>query len=128
MEHSLHYLIMANQSLLHKKLLAGLKGTGLTIGQPKVLEYLSYHDGASQIRIARACHIEAATLTSLLNRMEDKELIQRRSLNGDRRTYYIFLTPQGHEMAQLQGIPPEEQAHLLDLLTRISEHLMEENG
>lgn len=141
MEHGLHYLIMANQSLLHKKLLAGLKGTGLTIGQPKVLEYLSYHDGASQIRIARACHIEAATLTSLLNRMEDKGLIQRRSLNGDRRTYYIFLTPQGHEMAQLvreqflqleaqalQGIPPEEQAHLLDLLTRISEHLMEENG
>ena len=73
--------------------------------------------------------------------MEDKGLIQRRSLNGDRRTYYIFLTPQGHEMAQLvreqflqleaqalQGIPPEEQAHLLDLLTRISEHLIEENG
>ena len=139
MEHSLHYLIMANQSLLHKKLLAGLKGTGLTIGQPKVLEYLSYHDGASQIRIARACHIEAATLTSLLNRMEDKGLIQRRSLNGDRRTYYIFLTPQGQEMAakvqqmfaQLEqkafdGLEDKEQAELQWLLDRVYENLRKE--
>ena len=41
--------------------LANLRNTGLTIGQPKVLEYLAGHDGASQIEIARACHIEAAT-------------------------------------------------------------------
>ena len=41
--------------------LANLRDTGLTIGQPKVLEYLAGHDGVSQIEIARACHIEAAT-------------------------------------------------------------------
>ncbi len=41
--------------------LANLRDTGLTIGQPKVLEYLAGHDGVSQIEIARASHIEAAT-------------------------------------------------------------------
>ena len=79
MEESFHYLLMASQSVLHKRLLANLRDTGLTIGQPKVLEYLAGHDGASQIEIARACHIEAATLTSVLNRMEEKTLIERRT-------------------------------------------------
>ena len=99
MEESFHYLLMASQSVLHKRLLANLRDTGLTIGQPKVLEYLAGHDGASQIEIARACHIEAATLTSVLNRMEEKALIERRTLHGNRRTFYIFLTPQGAELA-----------------------------
>ena len=38
---------------MHKKLPAYLKDTGLTIGQPKVLEYLSEHDGSNQTEIAR---------------------------------------------------------------------------
>ena len=40
MEDSLHYLIMANQMLVQRGLLERLKNTGLTIGQPKVLDYL----------------------------------------------------------------------------------------
>ena len=48
MEDSLHYLIMANQMLVQRGLLERLKNTGLTIGQPKVLDYLKDHDGSSQ--------------------------------------------------------------------------------
>lgn len=99
MEETFHYLLMANQALVHKRLLASLKETGLTIGQPKVLEYLSEHDGANQTEIARGCHIEAASLTSVLNRMEEANLVERRTLRGNRRTYYIFLTPQGQALA-----------------------------
>ena len=43
MDDSLHYLIMANQMLVQKALLYKLKDTGLTIGQPKILDYLSRH-------------------------------------------------------------------------------------
>ena len=53
MEGTFHYMLMANQALVHKKLLAYLKDTGPTIGQPKVLEYLSEHDGSNQTEIAR---------------------------------------------------------------------------
>lgn len=55
MEDSLHYLIMANQMLVQRGLLERLKNTGLTIGQPKVLDYLKDHDGSSQKEIARNC-------------------------------------------------------------------------
>ena len=59
MEDSLHYLIMANQMLVQRGLLERLKNTGLTIGQPKVLDYLKDHDGSSQKEIARNCFLEA---------------------------------------------------------------------
>ncbi len=39
----MHYLIMANQMLVQKALLEQLKDTGLTIGQPKILDYLKDH-------------------------------------------------------------------------------------
>ena len=52
MEDSLHYLIMANRMLVQRGLLERLKNTGLTIGQPKVLDYLKDHDGSSQKEIA----------------------------------------------------------------------------
>ena len=52
MEDSLHYLIMANQMLVQRGLLERLKNTGLTIGQPKVLDYLKDHGGKRSDRTA----------------------------------------------------------------------------
>ncbi|WP_270914558.1 MarR family winged helix-turn-helix transcriptional regulator [Allofournierella sp. CML151] len=99
MEHSFHYLLLANQAMVHRQLLAKLKDTGLTLGQPKVLDYLQDHDGANQAEIARACQIEPASLTSVLNRMEEKALVERRTQKGDRRSFAVYLTGQGHSMA-----------------------------
>ena len=101
MEDSLHYLIMANRMLVQRGLLERLKNTGLTIGQPKVLDYLKDHDGSSQKEIARNCFLEAGSLTSILNRMEEKGLIERRMLNGNRRTFHIYLTKEGWKSQKL---------------------------
>ena len=101
MSHSFHYLIMAEQSMFQKELLARLKDTGLTIGQPKILDYLKGHDGAGQKDIAQGCHIEPGTLTTLLNRMEDAGLVERRTLSGNRRSLYVFLTKKGKDQVKL---------------------------
>lgn len=101
METSFHYLLMANQALIHKKLLSGLKDTGLSLGQPKILEYLKEHNGSSQKDIARGCHIEAGSLTSVLGRMEDKGMIERKMLNGNRRSLYVFLTEKGQKLQKI---------------------------
>lgn len=101
MEDSLHYLIMANQMLVQKTLLDKLKDTGLTIGQPKILDYLKEHNGSSQKEIARACFLEAGSLTAILNRMEEKGLIERQMLNRNRRSFHIFMTDEGKEKQQL---------------------------
>lgn len=112
--------------------MAQLHHTGLTSGQPKVLDYLMGHDGANQKEIADACHIEAATLTSVLNGMEAKSLIERRRADGDRRSFYIYLTDIGKEMGQnvteafsrleedtFRDIPPEKVQEFMELFQEL---------
>ena len=136
MSHSFHYLIMAEHSIFQKELLTRLKDTGLTIGQPKVLDYLKDHDGAGQKKIARGCHIEPGTLTTILNRMEDAGLVERRMLNGNRRSLYVFLTEKGKEQLKLvteafswmekeafRGISETERKTFMDLMLRVYENI-----
>jgi len=136
MDDSLHYLIMANHLLVQKALLERLKDTGLTIGQPKILDHLKEHDGSNQKEIAKACFLEAGSLTTILNKMEEKGLIERRILNGNRRSFHIFLTALGREKQQmvdeafseiernaLAGIPEEEYTQFMSVYNRIYANL-----
>ena len=136
MHDSFHYLSMINHMTIQKKLMEQLKDTGLTLGQPKVLDYLKDHDGVSQKEIAAGCIIEAGSLTSILNRMEEKNLIERKMLNGNRRTFHIFMTESGKknqklveeafkkiEKTALNGISEEEQKLFMDIFCRIYRNL-----
>ena len=136
MDDSFHYLSMINHMTVQKKLMERLADTGLTLGQPKVLDYLKDHDGASQKESAAGCLIEAVSLTSILNRMEEKGLIERKMLNGNRRTFHIFMTESGKknqklveeafkkiEKTALNGISEEEQKLFMDIFCRIYRNL-----
>lgn len=100
MNRSFHYLSMVNQALFQKKVLIKLMEVGLTPGQPKVLDYLSVYDGSIQKDIARGCHIDPATLTGILERMEEKGLVERRVIKGNRRSSYVYLTDDGRESSK----------------------------
>lgn len=138
MNDSFHYLSMANHMMVQKKLMEQLKDTGLTLGQPKVLDYLKDHDGASQKEIAAGCLIEAGSLTSILNRMEEKGLLERKMLNGNRRTFHIFMTESGKknqklveenfekiEETALNNVSEEEQKVFMEIFLRIYRNLAE---
>lgn len=141
MEETLHYLIMANHLLFQKSLLVNIKDTDLTPGQPKVLDYLAHHDGVVQKEIAIACHIEPATITSVLLGMENKGLITRKNLNGNRRSLYVYLTDTGKALAKrieeefinmednaLTGFTNEEKMMLIDFLIRINQNMKRERN
>lgn len=141
MKGTLHYLLMVNHLAFQKALLVGIKDTNLTAGQPKVLDYLRDHDGAVQKEIAAACHIEPATLTSILLGMENKNLIIRKMHGNNRRSLYVYLTKQGKELAEhvesefckieeraLKNFTDEEQTLLNDFLIRIKENLNDKEG
>ena len=128
---------MSEHSMFQKELLNRLKDSGLTIGQPKVLDYLKDHDGAGQKDIARGCHIEPGTLTTLLNRMEVSGLVERRMLNGNRRSLYVFLTEKGKEQLALvtetfsemeekafRGISESEREAFMNVFLRIYENTL----
>ena len=134
---SFHYLAMAVHSMIQKNFMEQVKPSGLTSGQPKVLDYLRDHNGANQREIAAACHIEPGSLTSVLNRMEEKGLIERRMLDGNRRTFYIFMTEKGTQLKNIveknfvsieekafRNISSEEQATFMETFSKIYENLM----
>ena len=136
MNSSFHYLVMAEQAMVQRALLARIKGSGLTLGQPKVLDSLKDHNGSSQKEIARGCHIEAGSLTSILNRMEEKGLVERRMLHGNRRNSYVFLTEKGEELRNLvtesfesieneafRGISKADRQQFMKTFSRIYENL-----
>ncbi len=125
---------MTDHTAFHKRIFSALKKEGLTSGQPKVLEYLSEHDGAMQKDIAAACRIEPATMTSLLGGMEKKELITRSA--PDRRSLCVYLTDKGKALIPLikeefsriedkatSGFSDKEKEMLIDLLSRLRENL-----
>lgn len=137
MINSFHYLVMAEHSLFQKQLLAELKETGLSSGQPKILDFLKEHDGSSQKDIAHGCHIEPGTLTTLLNRMEEIGLVERRMLDGNRRTFYVFMTEKGKlkakqvdqafiqlESRAFRGISSEEKGTFMALFEKIYENTL----
>lgn len=66
MEFSTHYLLMADHAMLQKLVMSRIKPLGLTTGQPKVLDFLQDHDGAMQKDIAKGCHIEPSSLSTIL--------------------------------------------------------------
>lgn len=136
MDNSLHYLLMADHFIFQKELFANIKDTGLSLGQPKILDYLREHDGSVQKDIADACHIEPASLTSILSGMERAELIMREMRGGNRRSLYVSLTAKGKEMSErvenefsnieqaaLKGFSDEEKALLNALLLRVRRNL-----
>lgn len=107
---SLHYLIMKSHACLSRRISArAQQEIGLSPGQPKVLDYLYDHEGSDQKTIAENCEIEQATLGSILLRMEEKGLIERRRQPGNRRSLFVYLTDSGREAAcKMQKIFQEE--------------------
>ena len=78
MKESIHYLLMADHFLVQKALLASIKDSGLTPGQPKILDYLQNHNGCVQKDIAKGCHIEPASITVILKEWKLKAILKEK--------------------------------------------------
>ena len=141
MKESLHYLLMANHFMIQKALVTSVKDTGLTSGQPKVLDYLKNHNGAVQKDIAAGCHIEPASLTAILNGMETKGLIERRLCPDNHRFYNVYLTETGRlyvgrlenefdtiESYALQNFSEADKEHLIEYLSSIYNTMLNYKG
>ncbi|MCD8338398.1 MAG: MarR family transcriptional regulator [Lachnospiraceae bacterium] len=109
---SLHYLLMKSHTMLQRNIISEAAKIGLTSGKPKVLDYLLEHDGSDQKTIAAYCEIEPATVGSILLRMENIGLIERRQKPGNRRSLFVYLTEAGTKAALEMRTVFEEEDHL----------------
>ena len=131
-EEALHILLMLGFHRSNREIARRIKREGLMPGQPKILEYLWFHDGASQKDISRECIIDKSTVTSLLKRMENLDLIRKETRPDDQRGINIYLTDKGWEKAKeirkviyatddamWQGIPEEEKQQFMRTFHKI---------
>lgn len=110
----------------------------LSVGQPRMLNYLYKNNGCIQREIAQDCHMEPASITSVLNSMEKAGLITRKKVTGDKRALQVWLTEKGFEMKKIvdeifvkmadecfMGFSEEEKALAGEFLVRIHKNMIE---
>ena len=82
--------------------------------------------------LARECNVDCGAMTRMLDRLEQKQLLQRQRSDSDRRVVHLALTDKGREAAgqipqvlreelqrHLEGFSPAEFTTLTKLLTRM---------
>lgn len=131
--------VLISCAAAHKKCsMQEFQKLNLSTGQPKVLAILSQKEGYLQKELASRCHVEPATMTSILNNMSEKGLIyrQQESVSGGKRAYSIYLTEKGRALAKevnqivedvevicFRNFSDNEKQLLISLLNRVQTNL-----
>jgi DNA-binding MarR family transcriptional regulator len=113
-------------------------GLGLTPGEGRTLSHAARAGAVRQNVLAERMAVEAMTLSSALDRLEARGLIERRPDPDDRRAKLVQLTAEGETvLARIQpigaglradaskGIAPAEWRRFLDTLRQVRANLTE---
>lgn len=135
--YSLGYTVKLVSQLMYRDLLERLEPYGLTPFHYIVLCCLWEEDGLSASGIADKLKQLGATLTGVVDRMEERNLIYRERNPDDRRIVRIWLTDEGKQLMKVLpvaavetikkatvGISEIEQEAVLKLLTKIVHNLL----
>jgi DNA-binding MarR family transcriptional regulator len=109
-------LIKQVLSSLSRSVDARMQPLELTAMQWKPLLLLALGRVDTVAALARECDVDCGAMTRLLDRLEQKHLLQRKRSESDRRVVHLMLTDKGRDAAA--GIPEvvrdELQRHLAD--------------
>jgi DNA-binding MarR family transcriptional regulator len=114
---------------------------GLSVPQCDVLTTLTEREGVSQQELAERLYVTKGNISGLIDRLEAANLVERRSIVGDKRSHAIFLTATGRQLADkgigvqrafvaqtLGRLPAHELAALDKLLVTTRDLVREQTG
>jgi len=118
-----------------------LETLGLYRGQPSMLRALWEKEGLTHGELAAHLHVQPATVTKMIQRMEKTGFVERGPDPKDQRVSHVYLTDAGRaiqtevkqvwrvlEDETLDGFTLEECALLRRLLLQIRENLIQVTG
>lgn len=117
LEDILGYYLRRAQSANFQKYDKHLSERNVSPGQFGLLCKIDNNPGISQTALARADGIERSTLGEIIDRFEERKLVERRRHPTDRRAYALHLTRKGKKF--LSQITPE----VLDSEKELTQHL-----
>ncbi len=139
LQQTVSHLLVQMCKLLRIRAHALLEEIGLYGGQQFVLMALWQKEGITHSELAGQLHVQPATITNALKRMERAGFVERRQDAEDQRVSRVYLTEAGRDIRDavegvwreleektFAGFSSEERALLNRLLLRIRNNLMRE--
>ena len=134
---TLGFLVHDVARLLRKRFEQRARQLGLTRAQWQVLVYLAANEGIHQGGLAELLEVEPITLVRILDKLEGRDLIERRRHASDRRIWLLYLREDAHPLLKelravgdaarseaLAGITEAEQKQLFETLSAMKSNLL----
>ena len=115
------------------------RGLGLTGPQVTALKLLEGIGQLSLSDLSERMSAKNSTITGIVDRMVQSDLVERKRSEDDRRVVLIALTPKGKALARkipitameifggaLRSLSPKDRAALTDIFKRLSEYVRRE--
>ena len=135
---TLGFLLHDVARLLRKRFEQRAKGLGLTRSHWHALAFLSRNEGIHQGGLAEIMEIEPITLVRILDKLEERGLIERRQHPSDRRVWVLYLQDAARPLLEdmrvigdaargdaLAGVTDAEREQLMKTLTQMKTNLLE---
>lgn len=119
-ELSLKLFIVMNRALeqLRKRATEDVKQHGLNLSEFAVLELL-YHKGPQPIQIiGKKVLLASSSITYVIDKLEEKQLITREACAKDRRVFHVTLTAEGN--ALIEGIFPSHREAIAEMFEKLT--------
>ncbi len=95
------------------------KSSGMTGPQLLVLQEIKKDQGITAKALAEKVNLSQGTITTILDRLESRQLLRRVRSETDRRRVALHLTAKGRDM--LAKAPKPLQAHFIERFTKLSD-------
>jgi DNA-binding MarR family transcriptional regulator len=131
--YALHRLNRQMHRTAHRE---GHRKGGLYHGQANLLFLILQSDGASQRDLAEQLDVRPSSMTEMLAKLEQNDLIERKQDDKDQRVMRIYLTEKGEKMAKeiaeskdtfaesfFQALSEDEQEQLMILIKKLCSSL-----
>lgn len=141
MQETTGYLLSQICKLSHARIRAILEEVGLYRGQPFILHVLWESEGLTHSELAERIHVQPATITNALKRMERSGFVQRRPDSQDQRVSRVYLTEKGRSVRgavekiwqemddqTFEALNEEERSRFHGYLMRIYEDFVSRSG
>lgn len=98
MSETIGFLLNDSARLFRRAFNARTRDSGITALQWRLLSYLKRHEGIRQGPLADLIEVEPITLSRMVDRLADAELVERRADPADRRAWRLHLTRRAGEL------------------------------
>lgn len=134
----LTYLVYVMQKRMRRRMSMALDRDDLTLEQYVVLYHLVEKDGINQKNLSQRADKDQATLARILDILESRGYVVRKTTEKDRRAFLVYITDAGREKVRetaimlgrvhddiVSGIDPEKVEMFIDMIKQMNENLAE---